>query len=92
MGSNQLVPWPELKNEFQRLFPRTLEDVYNSNKTAAVKYAGTAFEIRPIISEIYSAFYSDSDRMNLSYVNGFEVWGPPYVNVFPDQAFPNHSF
>lgn len=88
--SDDLVKWRELESEFQKLFPRTLEDVYNSSKTAAVKYAGTTFEIRPVKTEVYSAFYTDSGRMNLSFVNGFEVWGPAHINQFPDPFYALH--
>lgn len=78
----QLVKWRELENDFQKLFPRTIEAVFHSEETATVRYCGTQFEIRPIISDFYESLFTGMSRQNFHFVSGFEVWGPPAINQF----------
>lgn len=80
---NQLVRWQELESDFCRLFPVTLDNVYHTEKEALVLYCGNKFTIRPVIVQMFQSLAVGLPPINMHYVNGFEVWGPPAINPFP---------
>lgn len=71
---DKLVRWREFYSEFGRLYPRTIQEVTDTEAPAWVNYCGIPFQIRPPAAPAAEAF---------------EVWGLPFVNIFPDPQIEN---
>lgn len=70
---SNMVRWRELESVFRHHFPRTIDSVVMEETPAEVKYCGVQYAIMP-------------NRINVGFgtASTFEVWGPPFVNHFPE--------